>query len=139
MISNRTEYAIRALWELAESGDLCRSEDIAQNQSIPPKFLPHILSDLARAGLVKTARGYGGGITLNHSPESITLKEIVEAVQGPIVTFDCLSGLDTCQFSKSCLLKNVWKDIQSSVEGILASTTLFDIIGQNDRNLSQLR
>lgn len=139
MISNRTEYAIRALWELAESGDLCKSEDIAQNQKIPPKFLPHILSDLARAGLVKTARGYGGGVTLNHSPRSITLKHIVEAVQGPVVTFDCLSGLDSCEFSRSCLLKNVWKDIQSSVEAILTSTTLDDIIGGNRKNQNQVK
>jgi Rrf2 family protein len=127
------------LWELAQSGDLCKSEDIAQNQNIPPKFLPHILSDLARAGLVKTARGYGGGITLNHAPSMITLKNIVEAVQGPIVTFDCLSGLDTCEYSKSCLLKNVWMDIQSSVDGILASTTLDDIIGQNHRDQSSVK
>ncbi|MFH1892127.1 MAG: Rrf2 family transcriptional regulator [Candidatus Zixiibacteriota bacterium] len=138
MISNRTEYAIRALWELAKSGDLCKSEDIAVNQNIPPRFLAHILSDLSRAGLVKTARGYGGGITLNHSPKSITLKTIIEAVQGPIVTYGCLTSPDQCEFVKNCSLKGVWRNIQSSIEDIIQSTTLEDIISQNDSRVQRL-
>jgi len=131
MFSNRTEYAIRALRELAISDELKKSEDIAENQRIPPKFLPHILSDLARAGIVKTSRGYGGGIELNRPPKEISFKSIVDAVQGPIVTYDCLVGIEDCDMSSDCTLKPIWKKLQHAVEEILESTTLDDLVNQN--------
>jgi Rrf2 family protein len=128
MISNRTEYAVRALTELARSGQMLKSDEIAEMQSIPPKFLPHILSDLAKSGLVKTARGFGGGITLNRKPEEITFKSVIEAVQGPIVTYECLVGLIDCQFSSSCILKPIWQKVQLAVDEVLTSITLDDLV-----------
>jgi len=129
MISNRTEYAVRALTELARSGRMRKSDEIAESQNIPPKFLPHILSDLAKSGLVRTSRGFGGGIVLNRKPQDITFKSVVEAVQGPIVTYECLVGMVDCQFSESCILKPIWHKVQTAVEGVLASITLEDLMG----------
>jgi Rrf2 family protein len=137
MFSNRTEYAIRALTELAKDGDTLKSDQIAVSQNIPPKFLPHILGDLARAGLVRTSRGYGGGIVLNGKPGNITFKAIVEAVQGPIVAYECLVGIQKCKLDQDCALKLVWQRVQSAVDSILQSTTLEDLITDGkpeDRN-----
>jgi Rrf2 family protein len=128
MFSNRSEYAIRALAELAKTDNLMRSEEIAKNQNLPPKFLPHILSDLARAGLIRTSRGYGGGIVLNGRPDQITFKAIVEAVQGPIVTYECLVGVPQCGIAENCLLKTIWQKFQDTVDDILESTTLQDLV-----------
>jgi Rrf2 family protein len=128
MISNRTEYAVRALSELARSGRITKSGEIAERQKIPPKFLPHIMSDLAKSGLVKTSRGFGGGITLNRPPQEITFKSVVEAVQGPIVTFECLTGRDDCEFSKGCILKPIWQKVQVAVDEVLTSVTLKDLL-----------
>lgn len=130
MISNRTEYALRALSELAKSDELRKSDDIAESQNIPPKFLPHILSDLAKSGLVKTSRGFGGGILLNRDPDDISFKSVIEAVQGPIVAYGCLAGIDECQLSESCVLKPIWRKIQLAVDEVLSSTTLKDLISE---------
>jgi Rrf2 family protein len=130
MFSNRTEYAIRALRELAGTTNLLRSEDIATRQHIPPKFLPHILSDLARAGLVKAARGYGGGVILSRKPAEITFKSVVEAVQGPLTAYDCLAGLPHCEMAKDCTLQPIWRRVQTAIDAILLSTTLEDLIAQ---------
>ena len=136
MISNRTEYAVRALTELARSREMRKSNEIAERQGIPPKFLPHILGDLAKSGLVRTSRGFGGGITLNRSPQDITFKAVVEAVQGPIITYECLTGVDDCEFSKSCILKPIWHKIQVAVEEVLRSITLEDLVKEEDSEVS---
>jgi len=128
MFSNRTEYAIRALAELAGTDSLMRSEEIAEKQDIPPKFLPHILSDLARAGIVRTSRGYGGGIVLSGKPDQITFKAIVEAVQGPIVAYECLVSIPQCENVENCSLKAIWQKLQDAVDNILESTTLQDLV-----------
>ncbi len=131
MISNRTEYAIRALTELAKTDGSMKSNDIARVQKIPPKFLPHILSDLAKSGLIRTSRGFGGGIRLNVDPKRITFRSVVEAVQGPIVAYECLVGPTTCQLENCCTIKPIWRQIQGAVENVLNSTTLHDIISGN--------
>jgi Rrf2 family protein len=136
MISNRTEYAVRALTELAKSGEMRKSDEIAERQGIPPKFLPHILSDLAKSGLVRTSRGFGGGITLNRKPRDITFKTIVEAVQGPFITYECLIGIDDCEFSRSCILKPIWHKVQVAVEEVLTSITLEDLVQEVNSEVS---
>ncbi len=130
MISNRTEYAVRALRELASSSGMRKSGEIAKRQNIPRKFLPHILSDLAKSGLVRTSRGFGGGIVLNRKPEDITLKSVVEAVQGPIIAYECLIGATECELSKGCILRPVWQRVQSAVDEMLTSITLEDLLSE---------
>ena len=136
MISNRTEYAVRALKELARTGEMRKSDEIAENQNIPPKFLPHSLSDLAKSGLVRTSRGFGGGIALNRNPQDITFKAVVEAVQGPLVAYECLVGMDDCEFSKRCILKSIWHKVQVAVDEVLISVTLEDLIKENHSEVS---
>jgi len=85
VINKRTVYAIRALYELAQSKEYSSTTDaIAQARNISKKFLPQILSDLSRAGLVRTTRGFGGGVRLSRPPEKISILEIIEVVQGNI-------------------------------------------------------
>ena len=136
MISNRTEYAVRALIELARSSELKKSDDIAKSQNIPPKFLPHILSDLAKSGLVKTSRGFRGGIALNRKPKDILFKTVVDAVQGPLIAYECLIGITDCEFSRECILKSVWHGVQTAVDEVLTSITLEDLIKENNSEVN---
>lgn len=128
MINNRTEYAIRALWQLSEAKDhFSTSEAIAQAQEIPVKFLPQILSDLSRAGLVRSVRGYGGGVRLSRPPEKIKLLEILEAIQGTIFLYDCLKGPIDCQHEPDCKLQKVYKKAQDAMKGEFSKVTLVDL------------
>ena len=128
MINNRTEYAIRALWQLAEAKEnFSTSEKIAQAQEIPGKFLPQILSDLSRAGLVRSVRGYGGGVRLAKPAEKITLLDIMEAVQGTIFLYDCVKGPIDCHKEPDCKLIKVYKKAQEAMKGEMKKVTLDDL------------
>ncbi len=130
MINNRTEYAIRALWQLSQSEEFfSTSEQIARAQEIPGKFLPQILSDLSRAGLVRSVRGYGGGVRLSRPPEKIKLLDILEAIQGSIFLYDCLKGPIDCDKEPDCKLQKVYKKAQDALKGEFAKVSLIDLKG----------
>lgn len=128
MINNRTEYAIRALWQLAESKDnFSTSESIAKAQEIPGKFLPQILSDLSRAGLVRSVRGYGGGVSLSRPPDKIKLLDIIEAIQGTVFLYDCLKGPIDCKQEPDCKLQKIYRKAQEAMKAEFAKVSLVDI------------
>ena len=134
MINNRTEYAIRALWQLAESEDnFSTSEQIAQAQEIPGKFLPQILSDLSRAGLVRSVRGYGGGVRLARSPEKIKLLDVLEAIQGTIFLYDCIKGPIDCQHEPDCKLMKVYKKAQEALKAEFGKVALSELVGNRKK------
>jgi len=86
-ISARADYAVRAAAELAaaDHDGPVRAEALARAQDIPHRFLEGILSDLRRDGLVTSHRGAGGGYRLARSADSITIADVVRAVDGPLV------------------------------------------------------
>lgn len=128
MITKKTEYAIRALWELAnENGHLATAEEIARRQCIPPKFLPQIISELSRAGLLLTVRGYSGGIRLGPHAREITLLDVVQAMQGRLWMFDCQQGPCDCDFGPGCDLKSIYDKAQAAAEALFAKTKLVKI------------
>jgi Rrf2 family protein len=128
MITKKTEYAIRALWELAnENGHLATANAIAQRQCIPPKYLPQIVSELSRAGLLLSVRGYGGGIKLSRPAKEITVLDVIEAMQGKLWMFECQMGPCDCDFSPGCELKTVYDKARMSLESIFGETRLADI------------
>jgi Rrf2 family protein len=82
-ISQKLEYACRALAQLARRHDgrtLTRLEELAQREAVSANFLVQILNDLRRSGLVASRRGQAGGYLLAREPQSITLRQVVEAV-----------------------------------------------------------
>jgi Rrf2 family protein len=103
------------------------SKQIATRQGVPIKFLFQIIPDLKEAGLIVTTRGNGGGIYLNKQPGTITIRRIVEAIEGPFAINQCLIGKDSCDRKPSCPLHNVWRDAQEGMLKVLESTTLADL------------
>jgi len=89
-LSRRARYALCGIFDLAWNGGggTVRVKEAAERQGIPHRFLEQIFQDLRRAELVTGKRGPGGGYVLTRSPEDISLRQIVEAVEGPIVEAD---------------------------------------------------
>ena len=128
MITKKTEYAIRAVWELAQHTEsLTTAGHIADLQGIPPKYLPQIIAELVQAGLVVSSRGYRGGLRLSRKPEEITLLHIVEAIQGKLDLFECQRGAVECQYLPGCDLKAVYSRAQNALESVFRETRLTDI------------
>jgi len=127
-ITRQADYAVRAVLYLAQLGAEQRAatSQIAQEQSIPPSFLAKIVSQLSVAGLLQTSRGARGGVSLARPPEQISLLEVVEAIDGPILLNECVSNAGACQFGDRCPMKPIWCDAQSELVQRLGATT-FDL------------
>ena len=97
---------------------------ISEAETIPLPFLTKVISRLATAGLVTTSRGMGGGVSLARPPEEITLLQVVEAVDGPIVLNHCLLRSGTCEHEPNCAAHDVWAEIQDGLVRELDSVTM---------------
>ncbi|OIO87868.1 MAG: AsnC family transcriptional regulator [Candidatus Aquicultor secundus] len=129
-LTRRAEYGIRAMVDLAANSESqpIMSKDIAARQDIPVKFLVQIVPDLKSAGLIYTVRGNGGGIYLGKRPVEINLRQIVEAIEGPIALNQCLLGENGCTRKPGCAIHDVWRQAQSQMLSVLESTTLARLV-----------
>lgn len=128
-LTRKGEYAIRGIVYLASRpGDqVCLLSDIAAAVDVPPTFLAKIFQQFSKIGLVKSYRGTGGGFILGRPADKITLLEVVEAVEGPIVPNRCVvNGID-CNRSAACNVHPVWMNVQSQVRLILEKVTLDEL------------
>ena len=116
-ITRQADYAVRAMVYLAQLGPEERAATgrIAQEKNIPPSFLAKIVSQLSVAGLLQTSRGARGGVSLAKPAEAISLLDVVEAIDGPILLNDCVGDSVICTFDESCPLKPVWCDAQQQL------------------------
>jgi Rrf2 family protein len=125
-LTRRAEYAIRALLDITlhQNEQPIMSKHIAARQDVPIKFLFQIIPDLKGAGLIVTTRGNGGGIYLNKKPSEVTVRQIVEAIEGPFAINQCLIGRNSCSRKPACPLHDVWRKAQEGMLAVLESTTL---------------
>lgn len=108
-------------------GRLSLANEIARAVDVPPLFLAKIFQRFSKLGLVRSFRGCGGGFQLARPPEEITLCEIVEAAEGPIMPNRCVMTGGACSREKICTVHPVWKKVQSNVRDILGGVTLKDL------------
>jgi Rrf2 family protein len=113
-ITRQADYAVRAMVYLAqlEPNKKAATGRIAQEKGIPPSFLAKIVSQLNVAGLLQTSRGANGGVSLAKPAAAISLLDVVEAIDGPILLNDCVGETSTCNQDDDCPLKPVWCDAQ---------------------------
>jgi Rrf2 family protein len=95
LVTREADYAIRCVLEVATHGRISAAE-VARTRSISRTFLGKIVQTLAKAGIVSTRRGVGGGISLAVAPEDLTLLQIIEAIEGPLVLNECLVSQPDC-------------------------------------------
>ena len=116
-ITRQADYAIRAVLYVSKLGNNERAatSHIAREQHIPPSFLAKIISQLSIAGLLQTSRGARGGVMLAKSAESISLLDVVEAIDGPILLNECVGSENACNFGEDCALREVWCSAQEDL------------------------
>lgn len=120
-LSKRCGYGYFAVLELAghcHSGEPLRIESIATRRRIPEKFLVHVLLQLKRAGIVRSIRGAKGGYLLGRPPESISLLDIIEAIEGPVL------GSSSVGPGGSRYPDAAWPDVAREIEEVLSRTTI---------------
>ena len=135
-ITRQADYAVRAVLYLSELGDDQRAatSQIADKQKIPPSFLAKIVSQLSVAGLLQTSRGARGGVSLAREPKDISLLEVVEAIDGPILLNECVTHEGICVFGDTCSIRPVWCDAQNELVTRLNGTTFDTLVDGNGSN-----
>ena len=126
-LSRRARYALCGIFDLAYNGagEPVRVQSIGERQGIPFRFLEQIFQDLRKAGLVRGKRGPGGGYVLTRRPEDISLREIVEAIEGPLATAE---DAGTHSWSESTHRPDfLWGDLSSRMAEVLGEITVSDL------------
>jgi Rrf2 family protein len=129
-VGRRVDYAVRALSYLAGQapGRIVSRTDIEKSQEIPSFYLSKIMKDLVAGGLVQSHIGSKGGFTLAKAAGDITVKDIYETVERPLVLMECLDkGADYCSFCSVCLQKSIWEEAQGMLANYLAGITIASI------------
>jgi Rrf2 family protein len=135
MISQKAKYALRALISLAQApkGEPLFTSDIAEQQSIPKKFLEQILLDLKRHGILVSRRGKFGGYQLLKDPADITFGSVLRIIDGPIAPLPCLSRIayrrcDDCKSEGNCEIRRVFAEVTQATREVLDTRTIADAI-----------
>ena len=131
-ITRQADYAMRAIYYLSglEAGKRAATSQIAKEQNIPPSFLAKIISQLSVAGLLYTSRGARGGVSLARDPKEVTMLDVIEAIDGPILLNECVNDAHGCKFDKECPMKSLWSEIQDDLVERLGGTTFADFVGK---------
>ncbi|MBN1798520.1 MAG: Rrf2 family transcriptional regulator [Spirochaetales bacterium] len=137
-VSTRTRYGLRALHYLSEHNEKkpVSLNHIAEELAIPFKYLENIFKLLSRSGIVRGERGPLGGYTLARAADGLTLYEIADALDGPLVTVACVTDSTTCDKSKACPTRRIWDDLQMHINNFLKSRTLAMLLNNSNAEVS---
>ena len=132
-ITLESDYALRIVTALAEDNSLIDAKTISEKTLVTQKFALKILRKLVRGNLVCSYKGVKGGYKLKAAPEDITLKEVIELIDGPIVIARCLEGSEACSLNpdkSTCVFHHIFDSISVDVARKMSKITIKDIINR---------
>ena len=129
-LNTKTRYAVRALYHLANStdGKAVTVRYISEEEGLSKKYLEAIFSALRRKKLIKGVRGPIGGYVLSAPPESITLLNVIEAIEGEFSPVSCLTEDPVCKRNNLCKAQPIWQGLQKNIADYLGSIKLTDML-----------
>jgi len=133
-ISTKGRYALRMMIDIAEnSADSERVpiRDISERQGISVKYLEQIVTNLTRAGLLRSVRGSGGGYNLTKSPGDYTVGEILRAIEGKLAPVACLEDdINQCRRVGICSTVSFWQGLYELIDDYVDGATLLEFISE---------
>jgi len=127
-LSKLTDYAVVILARMAGQSGRANAAALAQATGLPEPTVAKILKDLTRSGLVQSARGATGGYVLAMPEQAITIRAVIEAIDGPIAIADCVEGAESKCVSACCQLRGNWNKVNEAITGALDALTLTDMM-----------
>jgi Rrf2 family protein len=133
-INRQTDYAVRIILALAKHplGTRLSSGIIQREMLIPKSFMPRIVAQLAAKGLVRTFAGRDGGMELPCPASEITLKDVVEVFEGPVLLSECMHSKeeDDCPFQVNCPVRSKWGRVQLAMMREMAIITFENLVNE---------
>lgn len=141
-LSSMTDYAVvimsaaarhcgtcAALGQDGQKRGLLSAGQLAAETGLPAPTVQKLVSKLTAAGLMRSSRGVGGGLKLARPPATITIADIVEAVEGPIALTACIDqGKHDCTLEGQCNVRPHWSQVNAAVRGALAQVPLTQFV-----------
>ncbi len=129
-ISTKGRYALRLLLDLAihDTGEYIPLKEIASRQGISDKYLEQIITQLSRAGFVKSVRGAQGGYRLAEPAANYTVGRILRLMEGSLSPVDCVEGDTGCERAPYCVTIEVWRQLKEAIDRVVDGITLADLV-----------
>ena len=130
-ISKKCQYALKAVLELARRNpsEPVKTHDIADAQRISPRFMEIILNELKHGGFVESRRGNEGGYKLARDPKALTVREVIEYIQGAIsVAPEAIKANRGTAFFGKEAFKKLWQEVNSAVSEVCGNKTFADMV-----------
>jgi Rrf2 family protein len=129
--STTTRYAVLMLAHMTDQQDGVpdSARDLSRRTDVPYPYLTKIVQVLVRRGILTSTRGRGGGLRFARPPERISLKEVVEALEGPEALRRCLFTVGECDTSTPCVFHPTWAPVREQILNFLSNTTIRDLAG----------
>lgn len=141
-LTKRGDYGVSAVYYLAQypKGNFISIGKIAKESEISKPYLSKILQDLCRGGILLSRRGSGGGFALARSAQEISLKDIIDIVEGKMYIVRCLNVPEQCSKSDRCKIAPFWNEVQMFIDELIGSITVEDLVnhGKRQKMLLQL-
>lgn len=137
-LTRAADYALRGVLYLSIQSEntLCIISEIAERMDIPEGFLARIFQILAKSGIIRSHRGKKGGFSLAKPPEEINMKEVIEALEGPIYLNRCLSDFGDCGREDLCSIHDVWVEVQRTAIKTLEETNFSQLAKRTAEKLA---
>jgi len=137
-LSTKGRYGLRAVVDLAmySQDEAISINSIAARQNLSESYLEQLIAKLKKAGLVNSIRGINGGYILAKKPKDISVGDILRALEGDLAVVECPDSDSECAKYDSCVTKYVWKRINDSINTVVDSMTLEEIV-ENSHKLEK--
>jgi Rrf2 family protein len=133
-ITQESDYALRIIGALAKHDGIVDAKTLSEETSVTLQFTLKILHKLVKGNLVRSFKGIRGGYSLELPPEKITLRDVIEEIDGPIVMVRCLENAESCSLNQektSCIYHHIFETISLDVAKKLSSITILDVLNKN--------
>jgi len=140
-ISTKGRYALRLMVDIAINGTdkPVRIKEIASRQQISDKYLEQIISNLVKAGFVKSMRGPQGGYRLSKAPKEYTVGSILSLIEGKLSPVACLDDEENmCDQKENCITLPLWEKIDEAIKNVVDNVTLEDLVDWNKKKIDKI-
>lgn len=128
ILTRKSDYGLQAVLALARGSEYLSAKHIAEEHQLPLAFVKKLLQKLCHAGLVKATVGQQGGYTLARSPKKISIRELLQALEGDLSPVSCLTPDHTCALTLDCTTRRIWQHIDQKISEALQAISLQDVL-----------
>ncbi len=128
-LGKRADYMVRAVLDLAryQGHGRRKTADIAEEMQVPVTYLPQLLAELVREGIVCSMAGRHGGYELVRDPAEVSLLEVIEVADGPLGSAECVLRGGPCRWEEGCAIHTPWARAQEAFRNSLRATTFAEV------------